>query len=480
MADPINLTPSQEKALTQLLTAVADGRNTALHGPAGTGKTTLTGVLIHRLLEQGKRLAAAAPTHKAVGVIRGRVPDKVPCKTVASLLGLKPVARGRYVQFIADFKQAEKRGQLRGVDVLVVDEASMLSQQLGQDLERLAATTGTVIICVGDASQLPPVDPPPEPGEEDNYRGVMAQAFLNPPGGIAALTEVVRHQGPVLQLATTIRRYATREQINGAWPSRDLTHSESQVITYDWANPWLASAKRILCDPRWEQQPDAGRILCWSNRQVDKLTLAIREAKLGKQLAAKGWQVGEVVANGDAVQQPGKSLAAPLAPSTCEWRVVEAKQHRLVQHIGDAVWRTPKRQDSRHFSISCDLTVQKLKLEPLAPGDQLKTIEVFAPIPGSTAWGERIQELRQAITKIEAGPARTKAWKQWHELRSWCCDLRSAAVLTVHRSQGSTFKHIWIASDLAFCNTADLIPLHYTALTRASKAVHLIKRGAHH
>ena len=109
MTTPITLTPGQQQALDQLLAAVARRENTALHGPAGTGKTTLTGVLIQRLLEQGQSVVVAAPTHKAVGVLRSNVPTGVNCCTVASLLGLKPVAKGRFIQFIPDFKQAERR-----------------------------------------------------------------------------------------------------------------------------------------------------------------------------------------------------------------------------------------------------------------------------------------------------------------------------------------------------------------------------------
>jgi exodeoxyribonuclease-5 len=478
----ITLTPSQQQALDHLLAAVKAKASTALHGPGGTGKTFLTGVLLQRLVSQGKAVTCSAPTHKAVGVLRSKVPEGVTCCTVASLLGLRPVQRGRWIQFVADFKQAEKRGQLQGVDVLVVDEASMLSEQLGSELTKLAATTNTTVICVGDASQLPPVDPPPEPGEEgeeedDAARGVMAQAFLAPPGGVARLTEVVRHQGPVLELATAIRECNTTAELAAVWPRKGSADDQSKVVMYDWPSQWLHSAKQVLLDDRWPAQPDTARIVCWSNKAVDRLTQEIRTAKLGAA-AERGWQVGEIIANGDAIPQAGKSMAPPLAPSTCEWRVVDAEPHRLALHLHNAAWHTPKRKEPRHFSIDCDLTVQKLTLDPLVPGDRLSRITVFAPIPGSTAWSDRIKELKAEILKIEAGPTRTKAWAAWHQLRSYTADLRSASVLTVHRAQGSTFKHVWISSDLSFCTSSDALPLHYTALTRASKAVHLLRREA--
>ena len=477
MTAPITLTPGQQAALDQLLDAVAQGKNTALHGPAGTGKTTLTGVLIQRLLDQGLAITVAAPTHKALAVLRSRVPAEVSTVTVASLLGLKPVQKGRWVQFIADYRQAEKRGQLRGIDALICDEASMISQQLGGELERLARSTGTVIICIGDPSQLSPVDPPPEPGEdEDQHRGVMAQLFLAPEVGPVVLTEVVRHQGPVLELATEIRQCTTRKEVDACWPSNDQADANSTIFTYDWPNPWLAAAKRVLCDPRWEQQPDTGRIVCWSNKAVDRITQQIRQAKLGEKLAAEGWQVGEIVANGDAIQDPGKPKARPLAPSSCEWRITSTHEWSLDKTIDTAEWFTPKRKERREFVIGCSLMVQRLQLTPLDASSGRSPIVVFTPRPGSTEWAEQLTALRGQITKMGPGKARNEAWAAWHELRSHLCDLRSAAVLTVHRAQGSTFKHVWVAGDLAFCNTDDAIALHYVALTRASKAVHLVRR----
>ena len=475
MTAPITLTTGQQEALDQLLAAVAQGKNAALHGAAGTGKTTLTGALIHRLLDQGLAITVAAPTHKALAVLRSRVPAEVSTVTVASLLGLKPVQRGRWVQFIADWRQAEKRGQLQGVDVLVVDESSMVSEALGRDLERLAASTGTTIICVGDPHQLSPVDPPPEDGEdEEQHRGVMAQLFLAPEVGPVVLTEVVRHQGPVLELANQIRDCTDLIAINEIWPDATTSTADSDVVVYPHQWAWMHVARTWLSDPRWESKPNAVRVICWSNRACLQVSDQIRTAIHGAD--ADCWQKGEIVSNGDPIQDPGKPKTKPLAPSSCEWRITSAHPWSLDKTIATAEWHTPKRKERREFLIGCSLMVQRLQLTPLDADSTRQPIVVFVPPPGSTEWSALLTELRGQISKVAAGKARNQAWTAWHELKSWCCDIRSAAVLTVHRAQGSTFGHVFVHPDLSRCSSEDCTPLHYTALTRASKAVHLVRR----
>ncbi|WP_411869551.1 ATP-binding domain-containing protein [Vulcanococcus limneticus] len=155
---------------------------------------------------------------------------------------------------------------------------------------------------------------------------------------------------------------------------------------------------------------------------------------------------------------------------------MDAEPHQLKLHLGDAGWHAETRRDVRTFAIGCNVATHKLVLDSLVPGDRLSRIVVFVPVPGDDSWLTQIQALRQAITKIDAGPAKTKAWARWHELRSYCCDLRSAACLTVHRAEGCTFRNVWIAGDLAWCQTTDARALHYTSITRASQAVHLLRR----
>lgn len=199
----------------------------------------------------------------------------------------------------------------------------------------LPATAGIWIL----AAQLPPVDPPPQPGESESEeaastRGRMSPWFLKPPGGAAVLTEVVRHQGPVLELATAIRQCTDRSDIEAAWPDASTGDRNSQVHSYDFPSQWLAAACRLICAPDWENEPDSARTVCWTNREIAALTARVRGKKYGAA-AAEGWQEGEIVGNGDAIQNPaGKAGSAPLAPSTCEWRVLAVETKQLTLHFG--------------------------------------------------------------------------------------------------------------------------------------------------
>ena len=136
-----------------------------------------------------------APTHKAVGVLRhhlGRAalqPTWYP-STIHRLLRLRLKREG-------DRERCEETEQtaaaLEHLGLVLVDEASMVDSTLLEISLRCAHPFGTRLVFVGDPAQLPPVGEPCSP------------VFSLGRARRAALTEVVRHQGPVLQLAQGIR-----------------------------------------------------------------------------------------------------------------------------------------------------------------------------------------------------------------------------------------------------------------------------------
>jgi exodeoxyribonuclease V alpha subunit len=176
------------------------GRLTVLSGGPGTGKTTtLVNLLACLLADQpDQRVALAAPTGKAaarmIEALRGRaghlpadLRERMPSEahTVHRLLGLNP-ATGR---------SRHHRGAPLPLDVLVVDEASMLDLALATRLLEAVPESARIVL-LGDKDQLAAVESgavfaeiSADPGLSDARRRHLAdlcglsQAELVPPTG---------------------------------------------------------------------------------------------------------------------------------------------------------------------------------------------------------------------------------------------------------------------------------------------------------
>jgi exodeoxyribonuclease-5 len=114
-------------------------------------------------------------------------------------------------------------------------------------------------------------------------------------------------------------------------------------------------------------------------------------------------------------------------------------------------------------------------------GDSQLTLRLLPPI-GSIpriALDQTLQRLRTAARDAEKPEAR-KLWRRFFLLRDAFASLGPAAVLTVHRSQGSTFGEVFVAQDVFWPKDEQLRrQLTYVAVSRASQGV-TIEAGAGH
>jgi exodeoxyribonuclease V alpha subunit len=115
-----------------------------LTGGPGTGKTTSMRALIRVLTLKKKRIILAAPTGRAAK--RLSEATGLEAKTLHRLLQLKPGGKSQY-----DYKDHPIPA-----DIVIVDEISMLDTLLMYNLLKGIAT-GTHLLLVGDADQLPSV-----------------------------------------------------------------------------------------------------------------------------------------------------------------------------------------------------------------------------------------------------------------------------------------------------------------------------------
>lgn len=119
---------------------------TVVTGGPGTGKTTIIRCLLEASGLPESRVALAAPTGRAAK--RMSEATGVEAKTIHRLLEFNPVG-GRFQRDEADPLD---------VDLLIVDEASMVDLLLFHSLMRAVIDTCRVVF-VGDVDQLPPVGP---------------------------------------------------------------------------------------------------------------------------------------------------------------------------------------------------------------------------------------------------------------------------------------------------------------------------------
>ena len=137
-----------EKA--EALEILARCRISALIGPAGTGKTSMLEALCDDPGIAAGGVLLLSPTGKAAVQLAART--KKPAKTLAQFLG----AHGRWDFDSGDYYLAPGTKRFGGAKTVVVDEASMLTEEmLAATIDALAGVD-RLILC-GDPRQLPPI-----------------------------------------------------------------------------------------------------------------------------------------------------------------------------------------------------------------------------------------------------------------------------------------------------------------------------------
>ena len=136
------LTACQDRALDEIMSAYRPGARHLLTGYAGTGKTYLMSSVAEQHRRMRRKVVLTAPTHKAVSVLRRKVAAAgldLDCITIHSLLGLQPKADKAGTKLIR-----RKGAKIPAVDVVVVDEASMIGLDLIHHIERWLSQVGSL------------------------------------------------------------------------------------------------------------------------------------------------------------------------------------------------------------------------------------------------------------------------------------------------------------------------------------------------
>ena len=131
--------------------SVISGNNIFLTGKAGTGKSFIVKEAIQLLKSKGKHIVALAPTGVAANNIGGQ--------TIHSMFSLNPYGVMDYET--TNFLKSQKRRLIKKIDVIFIDEISMLRPDVLDGINWTMLKNGCgglekkQIIFIGDLKQLP-------------------------------------------------------------------------------------------------------------------------------------------------------------------------------------------------------------------------------------------------------------------------------------------------------------------------------------
>lgn len=434
-------TAQQASALEQML-AFATGEHGAramtLAGYAGTGKTTLVGELVRRLGE-GMTIAVAAPTHKAVSVLREKVGEGAPADfaTIHSLLGLrlKPQHDGTYRCL------PEGVPTLGKYELVIIDEASMVHRELFA-LVMGPAYQGTRLLFVGDPAQLPPV--------EDSGEASLAITRIQ---HRLMLTDVCRQaaEHPAIALSMRIREAIEAGQrldaarIAGLCAARDadvLFANGGGTTAFNWALHDLKAGHDT-------------RILAWRNRTVRAYNRDLHAALHGD---ATPFAVGETLmlndSHGARVDDGGDPMRAlKVALHNSEETIVRSIAREPHPKFTDAeAWRLVVERDNGQRAVLWIAHDEEARQQWIS-GAFRRAAEIKRQT--AQAFDAKLDSERMDLIR--------KAWA----VREAFADARHVYAMTVHKSQGSTFDTAIVdVADLEACRGEEYNQLLYVAATR--------------
>jgi hypothetical protein len=415
-----HLTDHQREKLEDIKDYIHRGeKHILLKGSAGVGKTFLVGELI-KYLETIKndrkfeKVLCSAPTHKALSVLMGKISSDITFNTLHSALHYRAMTDKETGERIFISCPSEKYPPLKKVKYWVIDEASMVDSVMLYNIIEHAELQDTTVIYVGDEKQINPVG-------EDNSP-VFNQDFPE-----IELTEIIR-QGPgnpIIALSRSLN-------VIGFKKSNLISDSEGENTGYLFTE----NLARIIEELAKVNGTDEFKYLAWTNKEVDKVNSLVRHRIYGDHPAKieleesivinkayKDYKTNEEVIVFDLVR---KKLTLPLT-----------LKNTFKEKIREEV-------DFSVYVVNEDIYI----LEDTS----ISLFKKYAAIMNKNC------------------KEKTLDFETRNRFLDTFVDFKYNHALTIHKSQGSTYKNVILnVKDIKFnSNVEEVKRLLYTGVTRAS------------
>jgi thymidine kinase len=411
-----------------------------LTGWAGVGKTYTIQRVIKNLQKSHPsiKVCLTAPTHKAVKVLNTMAEDygiNVECRTIYSLLGMVLDSNG-------EIKMAKKmsQGGFGDMDLVVVDEGSMLNKNVVTHLREAAILDRVKVIVMGDKYQIPPV------------KEVKSQAFEQA-DQMFHLTENRRQVtgNPILELTESLRN----DIIEGKSTTKFVNKINSKLdqgIYVLGAVDWYNCVKENFLSDEYRDDPDSFRCLAWTNKRVDSLNKSLRRLLVGE------------------TKTPFIQGERVLTRSALVGDITDPKPE-IVAHTDEEL-KVLSITKALHPLYS-GMTIQFTVWEVLLLSERGVSTCAYILHEDSARDYKAMLEKLGAAAKVEG-----RKWSDFWNFKDSFANLQSPHAMTIHRSQGSSYGNVFLDVDDVFKNTKtkERNQLLYVGVSRARESALLLRR----
>ena len=408
-----------------------DEKMMVLSGPAGTGKTFLTAKIIKKLSAK-YTIAATAPTHKAVSVIAENLQENgiygVQCKTIQSFLAIK--AKKNYITGDESY-EPDKDAQRFPVDLLIVDECSMVDAKLFSHIElSVHQEYCKAVLFVGDFYQLPPINSNESPASRLQHQ--------------YTLTDIVRQAAGsyIIEVATALRKRI--EEKNFIPPLEFFREQRESGIHF------FSDAKKFTDDFCFEENWD----------RLDRVVATYRRKEVAyynDRIRRRYWKERKKKSPGQL--EVGDEIIF-LEPNIDRNGVI-------LHHNNDhATVAKAERLWSEKLKLWYWKCVDRSNLPFMVIDDQSRK-----------HYERMLKDLATQAKKERDREKKRKLWSSYFLLKDSFVKVQHRFALTIHKLQGSTYDTVYInLYDMVkrVKNLELIYRLMYVAITRASTDVKIL------
>jgi exodeoxyribonuclease V len=432
-----------------------------LEGYAGTGKTYVMTKLISALVTDKavRSVAMTAPTNKAVKVLRKMSKELkqkgVEFITVHKLLGVKEQINDDGTITFEPDKLAQDGPNISEYDLVVVDEVSMLHDELYKELMLHAGHVK--IVFTGDPAQIPPV------GLVDSIP-LVEETRIRDGVGRVVLSEIMRQKegNPIIEIASMVRENLAESYVD--LPDSDMKDTAGHGVLYlgmseQAERDRLTSLLReYFCSQEFVEDADHAKVLAWRNVTVGSFNNIIRSMIYADQMPETG-KLPKIM--------HGEKLIAN-SPIVADFNMIIYSTNEEFVVVDYQVRTKTVATDGEAVRLSY------YKIETVGEFGAKKRIDVLHE--------DSEEDFKRVAADMKAAAIRSRganrAWPKYYQFLRSFADVAYNYSLTCHKCQGSTYRNVFVAEDDLNMNRniRERNRIKYTAFTRASEKLYRIKR----